>query len=281
MRRFQLYRRQNGIWYCQFFRQDSKTRLSGISTGKKNRDEALLEVYRWEQEGISQRKQKQIKNKPFRPATTVLSIAQVLQELKLVELNFQDIPKIEKILRDKGLVTAIIQPEIRAAEIFTDYLIRFWDYETSPYVEEKLSHKIKIGRSHTSKCLQRVKRYWNPYFRGKFLGDHLGRCQKILDLFSPGKSFAFPAHLQTYEDGLKSTKTDEPRKVPIIPQLRDALIKLGNMNPHGNGFIFFCEKSDRPWDQQGPLLQLKKMLVQMRMGNLANETDQDKRKAAR
>jgi hypothetical protein len=63
--------------------------------------------------------------------------------------------------------------------------------------------------------------------------------------------------------------------------LRDALINLGKKNPHENGFIFYCEKPDRPWDQEGPLLQLKKMLVMMRMGDLAHEKDPIKRKQAK
>jgi integrase len=83
------------------------------------------------------------------------------------------------------------------------------------------------------------------------------------------------------EDGLKCTKTEEPRRVPIIPSLRDALVNLGKQNPHENGFIFFCEKPDCPWDQEGPLLQLKKMLVRMRMGNMAHEKDPIKRKQAK
>jgi hypothetical protein len=43
-------------------------------------------------------------------------------------------------------------------------------------------------------------------------------------------------------DGLKSIKTDEPRTVPVIPEIRDALIRLGRRNPHENGFVF-SEKS--------------------------------------
>jgi hypothetical protein len=82
-------------------------------------------------------------------------------------------------------------------------------------------------------------------------------------------------------DGMKCTKTDEPRRVPVLPQLREALIRQGKKNPHENGFIFFCDSADRPWDIEGPLLQLRKMLVHMKMGEALYEKDVEKRKQAR
>jgi integrase len=96
-----------------------------------------------------------------------------------------------------------------------------------------------------------------------------------------GEEYLTIEYSYSREDGLKCTKTEDPRRGPIIPALRDALISLGKQNPHGNGFIFYCEKPDRPWDQEGLLLQLKKMLIMMRMGDLVHEEDPIKRKQAR
>jgi hypothetical protein len=166
-----LYRRKNGIYYCQFINNEAKARLAGISTRKRNRDEALLVVYRWEQDGIPPRKQNHAKNKISRPVSEALTAAQVLQTLKQTDLSLQDMPKIEKILQDKGLITLIVRRNAPEAEVFVDYLLRFWDFGKSPYVEEKLSHKMRIGRSHTGISLQRVNLYWKPYFSGKHLGE--------------------------------------------------------------------------------------------------------------
>ncbi|GHT59611.1 hypothetical protein FACS1894109_15860 [Spirochaetia bacterium] len=47
-------------------------------------------------------------------------------------------------------------------------------------------------------------------------------------------------------DGLKSTKTDELRTVPVMPQIRDALRRQGAQNPHGDEFIFFGENPNEP-----------------------------------
>jgi integrase len=39
-------------------------------------------------------------------------------------------------------------------------------------------------------------------------------------------------------DGLKSTKTEEDRVVPVIPAIRDAMLNFVRFNPHCNGYVF-------------------------------------------
>jgi integrase len=75
----------------------------------------------------------------------------------------------------------------------------------------------------------------------------------------------------SFTDGLKSTKTDEPRLVPVIPQIRDAMLQLARLNPHGDGYVFFGEKPNKPFDQHEPLKALKRTLVQLRAGENASE----------
>jgi integrase len=82
-----------------------------------------------------------------------------------------------------------------------------------------------------------------------------------------GEDYLSIEHSYSRADGLKSTKTDEPRLVPVIPQVRDALRRLGEQNPYTNRFIFFCDKEDRPWDQEGALLALKRMLIRLKLGD--------------
>jgi hypothetical protein len=156
-----LYPR-NGIYQAQFVDPVTKKCLTACSTGKKKRDEALVIVYDWISKGIPQ---KQPKTVP-RPVDEALSIAQVLSELKQADISSQDVQKIEKILQDKGLIP-LIRKDTPQAELLEDYLTRFWDYEKSPYVEEKHSHRLNITRKHTQESLERVNRYWAPYFKGK------------------------------------------------------------------------------------------------------------------
>jgi integrase len=67
-------------------------------------------------------------------------------------------------------------------------------------------------------------------------------------------------------DGLKSSKTEEDRIVPIIPVIRDAMLNLARLNPHGNGYVFFGEKINRPLNSDAPLKKLKKMLIVLHSG---------------
>jgi integrase len=80
-----------------------------------------------------------------------------------------------------------------------------------------------------------------------------------------GEKYLFITKSYSSIEGLKSTKTDSPRTVPIIPELRDALKEEGNKNPYGNGFIFFGIDSARPLRDGSPREYLQKMLVKMKM----------------
>lgn len=48
-------------------------------------------------------------------------------------------------------------------------------------------------------------------------------------------------------DGLKCPKNGETRRVPLLPEVRDALLSLAKKNPHGlGGFIFYGMYKDKP-----------------------------------
>ncbi|MDR1099487.1 MAG: integrase, partial [Treponema sp.] len=143
-RQFHLHRRK-GVFYVQFINPHTRGRLSALSTKKTTRDEALIVVYDWLKNGIPQKKLHTDEVKSSQSISITLNNAQILSELKNAELTGQDVLKIEKILRKKGLISLIIQQGSPGSELFEDFLIRFWDYDRSPYVEEKLSHKLRIG----------------------------------------------------------------------------------------------------------------------------------------
>ncbi|GHT59614.1 hypothetical protein FACS1894109_15870 [Spirochaetia bacterium] len=91
MRQFYLHARK-GIFYVQFVNQETKKCLPARSTGKGNRDEALIVVAGWLKDGIPERRFV-LASKPSRLVAEKLSVAQVLSELKNAELDFQDIPR--------------------------------------------------------------------------------------------------------------------------------------------------------------------------------------------
>jgi integrase len=253
----------------------------------------------------------------------------------------QDVLKIEKILKDRGLVEAIIRKGSKEAELVTDYLRCFWNYDQSPYIAEKRSHGIKLGKTYANCCFKRVEIYWVPYFQWKKIGEITRQSlkdfsvaiakeyselspltlrqimlvgvtvlrwafaneliptdptiglsgystkakkrgvltpQEAKDLFglewrdkrsmlinlvamttglrigeilalkadNIGEKYLTIEYSFSKLDGLKSTKTDEERTVPIIPAIRDAMLDRAKLNPYGNGFVFWGDKKDRP-----------------------------------
>jgi integrase len=356
------------IYYVQFTDPATGRRLSAVSTGKSSRDDALIVVAGWLKEGIPQKQVKQVKqDASFRPVEVLISANQVLVALKRVDLTVHDVAKIEKVLKDRGLVETIVKKGSKESEGMIDYLRRFWDYDQSPYIADKRSHGINLGRTYARCCLERVNLYWAPYFEGKKIGEITKQSLKDFsiavakkhpklssmtlrqirlvgvtalkwafanelipgdptigltgystkakkrgvlspkeagDLFklewkdkrsmlinlvamttglrigeilalkveNIGEEYLSIENSFSAIDGLKSTKTDEDRVVPIIPAIRDAMLNLAKLNPHGNGYVFWGEKKERPCGSYTPAVELKKMLFRSRAGeNPSNE----------
>jgi integrase len=362
--------RTRRVFYVQFTDPATQKRLPAISTGKENRDDALIVVAGWLKEGIPQRQPVKREAPSPRPLDAVISASQVFAVLKQADLTAQDVVKIEKILKGRGLAETIIKKGAKEAEPLIGYLRRFWDYDRSPYIADKRSHGVNLGKTYTRTCFERVNLYWVPHFESKKIGEITRQSLKDFSVavarkhpkLSPATlrqimlagitalrwAFAnelIPADptigltgystkgkkrgvltpkeaedlfrlewkdkwsmlinlvgmttgLRTGEilalkvenigeeyltiesscsalDGLKSTKTDEERVVPVIPVIRDATLNLARMNPHGNGYVFWGDKKSRPCTADAPPRELKRMLFLLRAGE--NPTPEKKK----
>ena len=368
MRQYYLHTR-NRIFYVQFTDPATRKRLPAISTGKSNRDEAVMVVALWLKDGIPRRQVKQEAN-PGRSVENLISINQILLAMKQVELTEQDVLKIEKILKDQGLVEAVIKKDSKESETVVEYLKRFWDYDASLYIADKRSHGINLGKAYVKCCLERVNLYWVPHFLGKKIGEitrqnlkdfsvsvakeypnlspttlrqimlvgvtafrwafanelihtdptigltgYSAKAKKrsvlspkeaeelfklewkdkrsmLINLVAMttglrigeiialkaeniGEKYLTVEYSYSLVDGLKSTKTDEERVVPIIPEIRDAMLSCAKLNPHGNGYIFWGDKKTRPCTPRTSAEELKRMLFLIRAGE--NPTDEKKK----
>lgn len=64
--------------------------------------------------------------------------------------------------------------------------------------------------------------------------------------------------------GLKTPKNGQARRVPIIPEVRDRLLSLAGLNPHGNGYVFWDEhRTNAPMDSRRFALVLRNQLIRM------------------
>jgi hypothetical protein len=155
----------------QFTDPVTHKRLPAISTGRKDRDEALIVVAGWIKDGIPKKQTDNEKGSSRRLLDEFIGMNQVLAALKRLELTTQDIEKIEEILKNRGLINVIIKKLSKEADPADAYLRRFWNYDESPYVADKRSHGVSIGKAHVLCCLARVNLYWAPYFKGKPIGE--------------------------------------------------------------------------------------------------------------
>jgi integrase len=375
-RKFYLFPRK-GIFSVQFVDPVTRKCLTAKSTGKTNRDEALVVVYDWLKNGMPQGRSKTPVLGASRPISEALDSTQLLFGLKNANLTAPDVDKIEKILKEKGLITSIIKVNTPSSELFISYLKRFWDYENSPYIKERLSHKLGLTRGYAKICFNRVNRYWKPYFKDQTLAqitrqnlkdfsnnlaennpklsaNTLNSIRKVgikalrwayantyipidptirlpgysskakkrgvlspeeamrlfqlkwddkivllvnlvgmitglrvaeilaLKMENVGEKYLMVEHSFSRTDGLKNTKNEEEKIVPIMPQIRDALRNLGSTNPYGDGYIFYGDASGQPLRAHRPLVTLKKMLVKLYIKDQKikfgeNDTEKEKR----
>jgi hypothetical protein len=70
-----------------------------------------------------------------------------------------------------GWVKSYVRNETPGAVDFISYLKTFWDWDTSPYIEEKLRQEHGIHKRHCILQKQAIQNYWEPFFIGRYLGE--------------------------------------------------------------------------------------------------------------
>lgn len=112
-------------------------------------------MYHWEHYGIAKRDQS---------LDDVVAVDTVLQYVRSAPLTLDSASRIIDILKDRGLIeSATLASDGPDTEPLTEFPERFWDYDKSPYVREKLAYNHSIGRRH---CYEQTKRlhHWRAYF---------------------------------------------------------------------------------------------------------------------
>jgi integrase len=347
-----------------------------------NRDEAAGVVSDWLKNGIPDKK---INGK--KSVEDALALQSVLANLHVLPLSTDDVQKITDILKSRHLLDSAIVTSAASSQGLIEYLTAFWDFDTSPYIKEKLLHGQKIGRMRAIDS-SRTAKYWKLFFGDqKRIGEvtrsdlrdfslwlaeykvvskkkppkgvtgqqekdfftssmpekekylSAGTINKVmlagtlplkwaayhneiptdpgkglmkfsgtpkargiltekeaialfevewkeerskiasmlsmstglragevlaLHLCDVGTDRLYVNHSWSWSDGLKCTKTGKVRVVPLLPSLRDKLIKLAEANPHGkDGFIFFGLVPDKPMDTHFLLDGLKEALAKI------------------
>ncbi|MCL2442261.1 MAG: integrase, partial [Treponema sp.] len=185
MRRFYLHTRNNGIFYAELIDPQTGVKLSARSTGTKNRDEAMLIIAEWLKHGIPTGRTR----KP-RTLEAVAGIETILKIVRKAEINSDDALRIVQLLKSRDLIDIPAVKTGKGSVSFTEFLETFWDYESSPYVREKLAHGHSIGKRHCYEMGKRFNRYWLTAFNDKRLNNITKQDLKIFSLSLADKGLA-------------------------------------------------------------------------------------------
>lgn len=163
-RRFYLYKR-GGVYYAKLINPETGTPMNARSTGTTDKEEALFVIAGWLKEGLPSDSKG-----GCRDVRSVFALGAILEAIgKDTTLDEAGAAKIVEALHKRGLVDAVIPRSGPGSELFIDFLRRFWNYEESPYIREKLAHGQRIGHKHAIESLGRINYYWAKFFNGKKL----------------------------------------------------------------------------------------------------------------
>jgi hypothetical protein len=157
---FSLYKRADRSCYSVSFKDENGKYLRPVSTGKKTEAEALQAAFSMLRDGIPQ------KNKNTVLTLNDLYVKDMVRKLK----DSNGIDTVMSELLRSGLVKSYVRKDTPGAVDFVSYLKAFWDWETSPYIEEKLRRTDGIHKRHCSNQKGAINKYWEDYFKGRLLG---------------------------------------------------------------------------------------------------------------
>jgi integrase len=158
---FSVFKRANRPGFLVSFKDDAGKYLPALSTKKKTEEEAVQVALKWWREGIPQKK----------AAVTVhnLSCKEMMRKIK----TGTEAENVLSELKRLGWVKGFVVKETPQAEDFVSFLTTFWNWDISPYVKEKLRKNHGIHKRHCKLQGQAITLYWEPFFKGRMLGEIL------------------------------------------------------------------------------------------------------------
>jgi hypothetical protein len=134
---FSVSRRKGRRFYYVQFKREKGEYLPAISTKQTTEAAAIETAFKWLREGIPSRKN---------DINVDLLMREALREIKTTsEADF-----VCRELKRLGLLKTYVIPMSKQDVDFVDFLYGFWDYDTSPYVKERLRKNHGIHRNYTT-----------------------------------------------------------------------------------------------------------------------------------
>ncbi len=156
---FSLIKRSDRPCILVKFKDETGNYLPPVSTKKKTKEEARQVAFKWLRDGMPQ------KNAVMR--VNDLALKDTMRKLKTGE----EVELIQAELKRLGWLKNYVRKDTPGAVDFISFLDTFWDWTTSPYIEELLRSEHGIHRRHCKTQKQVIENYWKPFFEGRYLGD--------------------------------------------------------------------------------------------------------------
>lgn len=128
------------------------------------------------------------------------SMQNLLYQLFVSDIGHKEAAQIIDILKFKR-VFPLVEPD--AGPGLIEFLQNFWNWDTSPYIQERLLHKNGIHRQYVARCAAAVRNYWLPWF-GKSLPLQLVSRQDIQSFVISFRTRTSPASAQGRNDIIRS-----------------------------------------------------------------------------
>ena len=168
MSEFSLSKRsESPFWYVAFKNPYTKKYGTKKSTGSPVKADAVKIAYKmlYEEKGNE--------------------LKAILDALQSMDLSGTDAAAIVDVLDKKHLISTIITKDDAGSESVTEFLSRFWDYDNSPYVKEKLHKNHSIHKQYVRSNKNAVALHWKPFFEdiaiGKLTKNDLNTFMENLD----------------------------------------------------------------------------------------------------
>lgn len=91
--------------------------------------------------------------------------------LRNYDFTSEDVLKIVQTLQDRNLLQSYGLPNTPQSQSIEKYLEDFWNFDKSPYIQEKKLRGQSIHRDYCIALMTRLRTYWFPLLEGKSVGE--------------------------------------------------------------------------------------------------------------
>lgn len=154
-------RKTSRYYYVRFKNEKTGGYSTAVSTRQTDRNEAIRTAWSWYAQGKITGRGKE------RPLESLAA----WEEIRKTGILDDDADKILDYLKKTGKIRSYVKAGAKNDTPLVRYLMDFWTWEKSEYVQEKTRHGKAIGRAHVKKNWYIISKYWKPYFKEKILGE--------------------------------------------------------------------------------------------------------------